>query len=796
MSDDGKGIEAMEIDGGEKTPRTPPRQGQQPDPKKICGKKTPPKGKKGKQGKNPSSNHTSSLISLNESEGVIDKGWNIISDFLGDKTIQFTSLSPAKIEKGTTKTNNAYNLTDSVIKQLFDSEEYKQGFDVTKWERFFKQVITNQTISIGKKTYNRSNTRRVNVFKLIAGFSLCDPREVFQDYINDDKLDDNKWTRIWRAATNAVGTNYNQKQSPPSNKQQSHQQTLPSLFGTSTAKQPAKKNNPNNNNTPLPTILPAIRNDPNKNNNKDDSTNLQNELRQQQIFIDQVRHIHRFDIVIPVGKEKNIDQKKDNAIEWLRNWLEAAHNATSSQIFILPWWKRNQDNIKIIDTPELLMDLSWLELQRYLPKLVNPKKATEKIFTSIRLGSHSEFASSIRADLFWFYDSNKGSLYPKPINDAENPVDIGMLTVSGNFSNPDSIQEKINEAIRDEDKNFTIGCKLRKLPQSKFRGCDVTVDNSTIPWYNKTHMAVMIEVDKPFQFEAKKVLCELFNDLTRERPGGLLNRFLPTNDNVMVSNNGNTKYVRMWEKHKILVNQLQNISIRTIIDLDTPLNETNNITIRKILSKKKNAKGTNIFKSMDNARSFIPEAEAIKVFMVNENDLVKAKEILDILPAKVMEKYGIEARKWFTNEAINMANDVTFLENGEFSTKDDEMFALLDEEDFGCEITFDEGVRFDENKNESRMLDDGSFYSFSTELGKSRSILRNSIPSPPKIKNGKNDDEDNDDNNSKDSSDDDVVVTARPPKVTPPKNNFKTPELESGSNNGKNHHSKSGGSSN
>ena len=77
-------------------------------------------------------NSSSPFIGLDETNGAIDKGWNIISDFLGEKTIQFTSLSPAKIEKGTTKTNNAYNLTDSIIKQLFDSDKYRQGFNISK----------------------------------------------------------------------------------------------------------------------------------------------------------------------------------------------------------------------------------------------------------------------------------------------------------------------------------------------------------------------------------------------------------------------------------------------------------------------------------------------------------------------------------------------------------------------------------------------------------------------------------------------------------------------------------------
>ena len=66
-------------------------------------------------------------------------------------------------------------------------------------------------------------------------------------------------------------------------------------------------------------------------------------------------------------------------------------------------------------------------------------------------------------------------------------------------------------------------------------------------WYTKTNMVVMVEVDKTYQAEGKKIMCSLFNDLTCERPGGLLNRFLPTNDNKMVSQNGNIKYARMWK---------------------------------------------------------------------------------------------------------------------------------------------------------------------------------------------------------------------------------------------------------
>ena len=56
------------------------------------------------------------------------------------------------------------------------------------------------------------------------------------------------------------------------------------------------------------------------------------------------------------------------------------------------------------------------------------------------------------------------------MDDANNPIDIGLLPITGNFSDPEAIQRIVNRWLAIKYHPFRIDCKLRKGLPKKFMG--------------------------------------------------------------------------------------------------------------------------------------------------------------------------------------------------------------------------------------------------------------------------------------------------------------------------------------
>ena len=201
---------------------------------------------------------------------------------------------------------------------------------------------------------------------------------------------------------------------------------------------------------------------------------------------------------------------------------------------------------------------------------------------------------------------------------------------------------------------------------------------------------------------------------------------------------------------------------------------------------------------MDKVRSFFDAPDNQKNFFVNQADYDRANEILNILPAKVVEKYGDDAKKWFSSEAINTLDEITFDNNGTFTTKDDDMFGKLLEEDFGCEITFAEDVERPSGTTNAIITDDASCYTFSSELGNRKSSLRKSLFKFPTHNNNESEEEENNheklkDNGTRNPTEPQQEGQPGKPTVTPQKQSGQALELDPGANTGIDRHSMSDG---
>lgn len=169
-------------------------------------------------------------------------------------------------------------------------------------------------------------------------------------------------------------------------------------------------------------------------------------------------------------------------------------------------------------------------------------------YSQVRLGCNSVFKEIISTEMYWFYENNRGGLYPKPLDDSERPRQIGRLTYSGHFSEALSTQRIINNALKENNQDFQIGVKVRKADSRSMPGCKIIIDN-TLNWINRPHMTLALEADQSVHLDAKTAMIEMFNNRNHPPPGGLYYRFLPSNSILMISQKGSKDYSKTWDKH-------------------------------------------------------------------------------------------------------------------------------------------------------------------------------------------------------------------------------------------------------
>ena len=47
--------------------------------------------------------------------------------------------------------------------------------------------------------------------KLVAGFALCKPKDLFHEYLKNGGITDFRYSRMWKAAVDLVGTKHSGK---------------------------------------------------------------------------------------------------------------------------------------------------------------------------------------------------------------------------------------------------------------------------------------------------------------------------------------------------------------------------------------------------------------------------------------------------------------------------------------------------------------------------------------------------------------------------------------------------------
>ena len=151
--------------------------------------------------------------------------------------------------------------------------------------------------------------------------------------------------------------------------------------------------------------------------------------------------------------------RKQSVIEWLGTWFDQHQKNINPKQCTLPWWSKGTKSAKIIETPHQLTKLRWSDLAMHLPRLFKPNPNDGRCYTSIHMGCHEDFHDAITNNVKWFYNSNKGGLYNKPINDAENLVNFGLFTLTGQFSTPESHQQIVNNWKKKNNCKFLIGCR-------------------------------------------------------------------------------------------------------------------------------------------------------------------------------------------------------------------------------------------------------------------------------------------------------------------------------------------------
>jgi len=422
-------------------------------------------------------------------------------------------------------------------------------------------------------------------------------------------------------------------------------------------------------------------------------------------------------IKLPISRASALREK-------LGELLSVMQEEVDNDACFLPWKDKDKEMGPIRNENDIPKSLS--ALRKYLPRLQLPSDIKKPVYTSLRICSTVDpgrFSSNSDCEIKYWYDSEKSYLYTKPLPNAENPLPIGVLCFSGNFSNIEDLSTMINSDLQDIGVEHPIGLKLRTNSEIKYteeKEVEHKANGGT--WINQPWKMVHVEADSPHISSTKRGMYLLFNNREKPNPRGLPYRFIPSKWNRTLSKASNEKILIMLNKHQELVRNLMTIRSEDIVALDLPVNiskdpdQIQESTLREILQSITCA-GSNekLFHSVDRTTSFLDESNTV-VFQIKEEHQEEAGSVISVLQGLVEREYGLLTRKWFTKEAINRGRKVKWNADGTYETEEDQYMGFVFED---LKII---GLNDDNTSLMGVQADDASFWSFRSRIEGARTI--------------------------------------------------------------------------
>ena len=602
-------------------------------------------------------------------------------------------------EEGTSLHNEALKATAILAKTTSAdiSELKKKPPQSTTWSKLFQQSVNGSAIL---------STQETTFLKhLLMNLAKTNPNTSLKTFQSPEagKLRPTLITTLWHSAQQLCGSQFSSiKTSPTSVTTLADTKTpktapVPKTQATNlkqTTLLPPTAGNPYHKPAPAPIVLPV----------KKSSTSLPDR-----------KHRERYDMKI------NIDPSESNPVvgfvKRIKEWFDTIKSFDPS-IAILPWF-RHKGHRPILSPNDIPSEMK--HLRHYFNRL-SPKSGI--IWTKVHIildQDPTDITSGPSTQLGWWYRDNDEGLYLRPLRDAESTQDLGILAYTCNFTNAAHTMDLINKAMAELGCKFKIGGKLR--PIKSFHITDkirATHRENGGMWQTQYWFALHLISDVSHQRTAIRYLYRLFNQKNSTQPGGLRARFIPNEGIITMSSTASGKRFKMLKKHKAVIRSLHIIKIDSIISLDE-INYDTNFTLRKYLSTIQHSMTKRpLFHSVDFSASYLDEGTNNVILTAHQEHLEEASSLASVLPALCKQKLHPSTSEWFTHESQEYCEGVKFEKNThKFSSKEDQLFDELLDEDFGTTATIQfESLPDDLAKSpqSDSLKDDGSFVSFGTML--------------------------------------------------------------------------------
>lgn len=589
----------------------------------------------------------------------------------------------------------------------------------SQWMDLFLALLVPIDQPVFGQTMNPSNENRLLVLRLLAKFALTDP-DSFQTFNHTDALlHYNEVTACWRGAILAVGSQYEEVITSPTQERTPPKSSTPTQVTPDSSSNPTSKDNP-----PSPQARPQAQLPPQPpiaplpiTNTASLPSILNSRPRQQQLRAafadDKRRFVLRFDLNLKV----NIDQSGVSAtIRAVREWFGALLTEDPSAL-ILPWEKesRSPPLRSISDIPDSIPGLGV-----YFKRILAPTVRTRFItYTNCRLGlsvSPDNLLKRQGSNLDFFYENSGTQLYLKPLKESENPENAGWLAYTGNFTSAEELELLIVDGFKKIGiPQKEIGVKIMPLPGNKPDDLRHAHRSSGGNWHNQSWVAAQIFCDKREVGSVKSALNLLFN---RDNLPHIQYRFIPSENLTFVSPEGKLKFASMFAKHRQIISILRNAACDHIIQLDTP--DSNGLSLRDhMYSLRSNITQRRLFHSVHRQPAWMDNSSLSITAMCYPEHLAEAKAVLTILPAYIQRLTNDDVSQWFTQDIMDISSEAVFDEKRNTFVTSEELIldALLNEDVGGRPVEFDLQQMEKIPMATSKTTDDMTRYSFGTELG-------------------------------------------------------------------------------
>lgn len=140
---------------------------------------------------------------------------------------------------------------------------------------------------------------------------------------------------------------------------------------------------------------------------------------------------------------------------------------------------------------------------------------------------------------------------------------------------------------------------------------------------------------------------------------------------MQLTKDGSNRYLESWNKHVMDVNDLVFEEYVSIKELDPPIVEKENITLRKYMMDLKHENGSYLFHHINVITNDMLGLK-MRVAIFPENK-IEAMDKISLITTHAIRDVGQEAEVWFSKEAIEQHREVEIDSKGDMHTLDNKM---------------------------------------------------------------------------------------------------------------------------